>query len=304
MVCEDSNISRLDKLTICVPVYNEESVIASTLGCLKKDFPEADIIVVNDGSTDATGDIVNRIEGIHVIHHNRNMGYGASLKSAIRVAKTGVVAWFDGDGQHRTEDLKRVVKPVMDGTRDVVVGVRSIDSDVSLSRLLGKFALRIVAQLIARTQIPDLNCGLRAFKLDVIKRYLHLLPDGFSASSTSTILMIKRGYRVDYVNITTTKRIGQSKVRLFTDGFRTLQLLFRMLILFEAFYFFSFLSVIQFSFAFIYGLYIALRLKGGLPTLAAVVMISAVLTFLIGIVCDQITEIRKEKFEDVGNIER
>ena len=285
-------------LTICVPAFNEASIVAETLDGLKGQFPTAKIITVNDGSTDATAQMAEAIPGVTVINHSRNMGYGASLKTAMRAANTSVVAWYDGDGQHDPKDLKEIVKPVLEGEKDAVIGVRAAGSDVSPDRLPGKILLKWAAQMVVRGQVPDLNSGLRAFRSDVIRKYLHLLPNGFSASSTSTLLMMKRGYRLGYISIMTKQRTGTSTVRILRDGLETMQLIFRILILFESFRFFTLLGLVQFVPAAIYGLYMALRLKGGLPTLSATVMISGVLTFFMGVICDQIIELRKERFED------
>lgn len=288
----------MKELTICIPAFNEEKSIGDTLIELRKEFQEAEIIVVNDGSEDKTGEIAKSIPGIIVISHERNKGYGASLKTAIRSATGKIVAWYDADGQHRVEDLKKVVKPVFEGAVDMVIGIRKKGSDVKMDRVPGKLLLKIIAEIIVRDKVPDLNSGLRCFKLDIIKRYLHLLPDGFSASATSTLLMMKRGYRIGYEEIVSNKRTGVSTVRILMDGLKALQLLLRTLILFEAFAFFTILSLLQIIPGTIYGFYIAFVYSRGFPTFASTIIISGVLTFFMGIICDQITELRKEKFEE------
>ena len=149
---------------------------------------------------------------------------------------------------------------------------------------------------IARQRIPDLNSGLRCFRREVIERYLHLLPDGFSASTTSTLLMIKRGYRLDYVPIVTERRVGTSTVKI-SDGLATLHLMTRLMVLFDAFRFFTALSALQILPGLIYGLILAIDKGMGFPTFAAMLVISGVLTFLIGLVCDQIAAMRQERFE-------
>lgn len=287
----------MKELTICIPAYNEEEAIGNTLRELKEEFPESEIIVVSDGSSDRTEEVAKSVAGIKVLSHERNLGYGASLKTAMRNATGRFVVWYDADGQHRVEDLREVIRPVLEGKKDVVIGVRKKGSDKSLNRVPGKLILKWVAELIARDRVPDLNSGLRCFKLDVIRRYLHLLPDRFSASSTSTLLMMKRGYRIGYQEIVTQKRVGISTVKILKDGWNTIQLLVRILILFDAFGFFTFLSLLQVIPAAIYGFYMAVAFGRGFPTLASTVIISGVLTFFMGILCDQITELRKEKFE-------
>ena len=283
-------------LTVCIPAYNEAGAIEATLRQLRENFPDAQILVVDDGSSDGTGDIARGVEGVDVIAHVSNRGYGASVKTAIRHADRQAVAWYDSDGQHRPEDLIAVATPVLTGEKDAVVGARGEGSDVRVGRVPGKLLLKVVAQLIARQRIPDLNSGLRCFRKEVIDRYLHLLPDGFSASTTSTLLMIKRGYRFDYVPIVTDRRIGKSTVKL-SDGLATLHLMTRLMVLFDAFRFFLALSIIQILPGLIYGVILAIDKGLGFPTFAAMLVISGVLTFLIGLVCDQIAAMRQERFE-------
>ena len=283
-------------LTVCIPAYNEAGAIEATLRQLRENFPDAQILVVDDGSSDGTGDIARGVEGVDVIAHVSNRGYGASVKTAIRHADRQAVAWYDSDGQHRPQDLAAVATPVLSGEKDAVVGARGEGSDVRVGRVPGKMLLKVVAQLIARQRIPDLNSGLRCFRKEVIDRYLHLLPDGFSASTTSTLLMIKRGYRFDYVPIVTDRRIGKSTVK-HSDGLATLHLMTRLMVLFDAFRFFLALSIIQILPGLIYGVILAIDKGLGFPTFAAMLVISGVLTFLIGLVCDQIAAMRQERFE-------
>ncbi len=286
-----------EDVTVCIPAYNEADAIEPTLRELRAQFPQAEVIVVDDGSKDKTGQVAQGVPGVTVLTHSRNMGYGASIKTAVRHAHGKVVAWYDGDGQHRPRDLARVVRPVLSGQMDAVIGRRVRGSDVRPERVPGKFLLRIVAEAVARERIPDLNSGLRAFRREIIAQYLHLLPDGFSASTTSTLLMIKRGYRLGYKKIVTHQRVGSSTVRQLRDGLTTLHLITRILVLFEAFKFFTVLSALQVIPGMVYGLIITFRYGRGFPTFASTVVISGVLTFLIGLVCDQITALRQERFE-------
>jgi glycosyltransferase involved in cell wall biosynthesis len=288
----------MKQLSICIPAYNEEKAIGNTLRELVNSFPEAEIIVVDDCSNDKTGEISRSIHGIKVLSHKRNKGYGASLKTAMRNITGEVVAWYDADGQHRAEDLKKVVQPVLDGKKDVVIGIRDKDSDKNIDRIPGKLILKLISEIIVRERVPDLNSGLRCFKWEIIKKYLHLLPDGFSASSTSTILMMKRGHNIGYQKIVTRKREGKSNVKIIKDGWNTIKLLINLIVLFEAFGFFTILSLLQIIPGIIYGFCIAFLVKRGFPTLASTVIISGIITFFMGIVTDQITSLRKEKLED------
>ncbi len=170
-----------------------------------------------------------------IVHsHTRNRGYGAALKTGIRRAHRPVVAWYDADQQHTPNDLIRVALPVIRGERDAVIGVRGADSARQRNRVLGKLVLRYVARLVSGEYLTDLNSGLRCFRRNLILRYLHLLPDGFSASTTSTLLLLKRGYNVGEVRIRVRARVGKSTVKIFSDGLRTMQLILRIVVLFEA----------------------------------------------------------------------
>jgi len=208
---------------------------------------------------------------------------------------------MDGDGQHQIEDAKLVAERILGDDTDAVIGVRNEKSSIQHNRVLGKKVLNFIAQVIAVDKIPDLNSGLRAFRKSVILRYLHLLPDGFSASATSTLIMMKRRYNIGYVNIIAKSRVGNSTVKIYKDRFRTIRLLIRMLILFEAFYFFSLLSLLIIIASLVYGTYVAFNLNAGLSVLAATGLISGVMTFFMGLICDQIVAMRIERLEYTEN---
>jgi len=284
-------------VSICLPAYNEARAIAGVLEKLRNAFPEMEIIVVDDGSIDGTGEKARSINGVRVLSHERNSGYGAALKTAMRSATREVVAWYDADGQHCPEDLAAVIAPVLNDENDAVIGVRGSGSHRQISRMPGKLILKRVAELVAREPIPDLNSGLRAFRRDVILRYLHLLPNAFSASSTSTLLMMKRGYRIGYVPIQVRERIGQSTVKMLRDGGRTIHLMLRILMLFDAFLFFSLMAGGQFLVGLAYSAWAINRSGIGLPVLGAVVLISGILTFFMGLLCDQVAALRLERLE-------
>jgi glycosyltransferase involved in cell wall biosynthesis len=288
----------LKDLTVVIPAYNEEEGLENSLRELRSACPQAEIIVVDDGSSDRTGAVAAAVAGVRVLSHTRNRGYGAALKTGIRMATRRYIAWYDADGQHRPADLAAVAMPVLRGEKDVVIGVRGKESARVRDRAVGKAILKWVVRLVSREDIPDLNSGLRCFRRDVLVRYLHLFPDGFSASTTSTLMMLKRGYRVGYVPIVTGHRVGTSTVRIFSDGFMTLQLIMRIIVLFEAFKVFSLMGACLFVPGLIYGLAVALIRGEGFPTLAGTAVMAGLFTFFIGIVADQVVELRKERFED------
>ena len=286
---------KYSELTICVPAYNEAAGIKTALEGLKARFLDAEIVVVDDGSTDETFNLAKSVEGIVVLSHERNRGYGAALKTAIRYSKGEVIAWFDADGQHRPDDLEKIIQPVLEDKMDMVIGARGEGSEISIDRLPGKMLLKFVAELIVGESIPDLNSGLRCFKSEVIKRYLHLLPEGFSASTTSTLLMKKRGYRMEFINIIANKRVGKSSVNMVYDGLVTLGLIVRILVLFNALPFFSILGILQIFAGLLWGSWYLS--SGGFSVFASTLIISGMLTLFMGLICDQITELRKERLE-------
>ncbi|MCG3128945.1 MAG: Undecaprenyl-phosphate 4-deoxy-4-formamido-L-arabinose transferase [Phycisphaerae bacterium] len=287
----------LSELSVIIPAYNEHEGICDTLETLRRHCSAAEVIVIDDGSQDGTAELARRVEGVRVISHTRNRGYGAALKTGIRNSTRRYIAWYDADGQHRPSDLISVARAVADGPADVAIGVRGRESAVQRERRTGKKVLALVARLVSGEQIPDLNSGLRCFRREVILRYLHLLPDTFSASTTSTLMMMKRGYRIAYVPIVAQPRVGKSTVKIVSDGVRTLQLIVRIVVLFEAFKVFSALGAALFVPGLIYGLIVALINGQGFPTLAGTAVISGILTFFMGIVADQVAELRKERFE-------
>lgn len=286
------------ELTVIIPAFNEEAAIGESLRELRAAVPAAEILVIDDGSSDRTAEIARSIEGVRVLSHPRNQGYGASLKTAIRVSRRRFVVWYDADGQHRPEDLRNVVKPVLEGEKDVAIGVRGRDSVPQGDRAVGKWLLYQVAQMVSRERIPDLNSGLRCFPRELLALHLYLLPDGFSASSTSTLLMLKRGYRVGWIPIVSRPRVGHSSVRILRDGLRTLHLIVRIVVLFEAFRVFTALGFALMGPGLIYGISVALLHGQGFPTLAGTAVIAGLVTFFMGIVADQVVELRKERLED------
>ncbi len=284
------------EISILIPAYNEEAAVYPVLRELRERLPDAEIVVIDDGSKDGTAREVRREPSVRLLSHTENRGYGAALKTGMRQCRAPVVAWFDADGQHTIEDLVRLMEPVLKGELDANLGSREAGSDQVLARVPGKWLLRWVAQLIARRHVPDLNCGLRVFQTRVIRLYLHLLPDGFSASATSTLLMIRRGYRVRFTPIRSKARVGTSTVRL-RDGISTFALILRIMLLFGAFRLFTSLALLQMIPAVIYSIWVVLREGLGVPALGVVVFLSGCMTFFMGILSAQINEIRQELFE-------
>lgn len=283
----------LRSVTVVVPAFNEAGAIGKVVKDLVERYPEYEILVVDDGSADGTGGIAASA-GARVVRHHWNRGYGASLKTGCRKARGEVVVTFDGDGQHEPDDVQRLVDEI--GQHDMVVGTRTRDSHVPLLRRPGKFIMSAFANFLAGVKIPDVNSGLRAFRRDVILRYLHLMPTGFSFSTTSTFAMLKSGRPVKWVPIKAKKRIGTSSVSQVRHGLQALLLMLRLTTLFEPLKVFLPVSA---AFLLVAVGFLVANLAGGrnVPQTSVITSVSSVMVFLMGLVMDQVAALRREKHE-------
>jgi len=277
-------------LTIIIPVYNEEKSIAKVLKEISSlDFERSkEIIVVDDGSTDNTRAFIKDANS-KIIHHDFNKGYGASIKSGIRAASGDVIAVIDADGQHNPRDIIKLLKEL--NGYDMVVGARSRESHKVLWRQPGRMLIGWVAGSLSRTHIPDINSGLRIFKKDVVSKYLHLLPNGFSLSTTITVALLKDGYNINYVPIKVNKRQGKSTLRFF-DGFRVLLSIIRLIMIFSPLRIFipASLSVLM------VGGYLMVvdMINLNIQDITILVILAGMLIFFFGLIVDQIAHIRRE----------
>jgi glycosyltransferase involved in cell wall biosynthesis len=218
-------------VTVVIPAYNEEKTVAEVIRGVRQVFPEARILVIDDGSADATAQEA-RNEGADVISHPLNKGNGAAIKTALRNIPGGRVAVIDGDGQHDPGDLVRLLGELE--RYDLVVGARSFtNGDGAPLRNVGNILLRRLASFLAEQNVPDLTSGLRAFRHSVAVRFLHIYPNGYSFPSTSTLSFITAGYNVGFVPVRVRRRPAEteSKLRPFRDGFRFLMFMLRILTL-------------------------------------------------------------------------
>lgn len=277
------------KLSIVIPAFNEEQGIVDTLANLQREFPDDEIIVIDDGSTDETVRQVQRFKQVKLYKQPFNRGYGASLKVGMRLASGQYVAWFDADNEHRTEDLKSMLDQIESERLIAVLGRR--DRSQNLVRGVGKYVIRMIARILKINGGTDLNCGLRIFRRKIICQYLHLLPDGYSASLTSTVIMIERGYPFSFCDIKTNRRVGVSKV-VMSDGFEALMLLLRVITLFAPMRIFLRVSLALVVPGLLYGLGMAVFGGRGFPVLAALLINAGVVLGGIGLVADQISQMR------------
>jgi glycosyltransferase involved in cell wall biosynthesis len=216
--------------SLVIPAYNEQHGILPVLEHLQAILDAAEceyeLIVVNDGSTDRTGEILKTYPNIRLIEHNRNQGYGAALKTGIRHARYPLIAITDADGTYPNERLPDLVS--LAPNADMVVGAR-IGANVKYSTLrkIPKWFLVRFAQWLTRCRIPDLNSGMRVFHKPVVERFLNILPDTFSFTTSITVAMLMNNYVVHYEPIDYHPRVGKSKIKPIRDTLRFIQLIFR-----------------------------------------------------------------------------
>ena len=288
-------------ITILIPAYNVEASIGNVLEGLREWRDRAEIIVVSDGSTDRTPEIAERA-GVRVIRHRVNKGYGAALKAGIRAATGDIIVMMDADGEHNAAQIQRLIDAMNDN--DMVVGARGKDSYTPLIRRPGKWILSKVANYLAQTNIPDLNSGFRAFRKEVALRFLHILPNGFSFTTTLTLALFKEGHNTAYVPITTTPRVGTSTVNPIRDGINTLLLIIRIVALFDPIKVFLPTSITLFLLGVAYwigsGVFrYASQIEPAfhIPSGAVTAILASIIVFMFGILADQVSAIRREKYE-------
>jgi len=278
--------------TIIIPAYNEGEVLGRVLEEFGRPPGCREVIVVDDGSTDRTAEVA-RAHGARVVVQPYNKGYGAALKAGIEAAETEIVITCDGDGQHRLEDVLRVAAEA--GRYDMVVGMRGRDSRKDWLRAPGKAILGFFANILTHRRIPDLNSGLRSFRRSVILRYLHLMPPGFSFSTTSTIAMYRMGYSVHYVPIRVEQRVGRrSTVRFFEDGFRTFMLIVNLTVLFNPMRVFLPLAGLFLLGSLVYFILYCVTVRVHVTASMVLLFVTGVVTFCLGIICEQVSAIRRE----------
>lgn len=281
--------------SVVIPAFNEAAALARVLEELRAACPDAELIVIDDGSTDDTGRVAKEA-GATVLRHEVNKGYGAALKTGLARATHESVVFFDADGQHDSGHIPSMLARIEHA--DLVVGERRYYTRRSPLHSLGRLGLTRVVQFLTRFPLRDINCGLRAVRRSVILRYLSLLPDGFSFSTTSTVVFAKFGHRVEFLPVEVRRRIGKSSVRLVRDGYGTLLLVIRLIALFEPLRVFLPPAFGLMTLGLAYGLfkYATLPVFTGLSVGALSLFLTGLLVFFLGVVCDQIAALRLDRY--------
>lgn len=291
----------MTKLTVVLPAKNEAHSLDLVLPAIKQHVPDAEILVINDGSTDNTVEVCQR-NGVKVISHPYPKGNGAAIKSGARAASGEVLLFMDADGQHKPEDIPLLLERFHQGY-DMVVGSRQTGSQANRHRAVANDLFSRFASWMVKQPIEDLTSGFRIVRAHAFRRFLYLLPNGFSYPTTITMSFFRAGYNVAYVPIHTPRRIGgTSHVRPLHDGMRFLIIIIKVGTLFSPQRLFLPISGGFFLVGLCYYLY-TFMFEGRFTNMSALLFLSAIFTFLIGIVSEQISALHY-KDSDTGDNER
>lgn len=279
--------------SIVIPAFNEVAVVGALVSALRGGGAWHEIIVVDDGSSDGTAERASEA-GATVVRHPYNKGNGAAVKTGVRRATGEYVLIVDGDGQHRAADAARLVSRL--GEYDLVIGARSTGTQATRARMLGNAALNWLAGYLTGRSVPDLTSGFRGARRAHLREFLHLLPNGFSTPTTTTLAFIKAGYNVHFEPVEADTRVGRSKIRLARDGVRFLLIVLKIVTLFSPFRVFMPISLAAFFTGAGYAAW-TIATQSHITNSSVLLIMLAVIVFLVGLVSEQIAALRFESRE-------
>ncbi len=280
------------RLSIVIPARDEARGLKILLPALSEKFSAAEIIVVDDGSRDDSAELCRQYN-VDCIRHLYSKGNGAAIKAGCRHASREVILFMDADGQHAVEYINALLNEYEKGF-DLVIGARDKGSHAGCGRLLANTAYNKLASYMVNRPVPDLTSGFRIAAREKFMQFLHLYPNGFSCPTTSTMAFYRSGYTVGFCPITAHKRLGKSHIRPLKDGIRFLLILFKIGTLFSPLKIFVPFSGLTFLVGVSYYAYTFL-LWGRFTNMSAILFLSSILIFLIGLVSEQITMLLYQK---------
>ena len=279
-------------LSIVIPAKNEAATIGTVVTTARDSFPDAEIIVVDDGSTDDTVDVA-RAAGAILVQHPESLGNGAAVKTGARTATGDIIALMDGDGQHDPNELGPLLEKLDQGYH-MAVGARDTGSHANMGRLFANGLYNGIASLLTGRRIPDLTSGFRAARANLFKEFLYLLPNGFSYPTTITMAFFRSGYPVCYVPINAARRVGKSHIRPIRDGVRFMAIIFKVATLYSPLKIFLPISALFFMTGVGYYVYTYVTV-GRFTNMSMLIISAAVIMFLIGLISEQITALTYRK---------
>ena len=282
------------QVSVVLPARNESAPIRDVVMRIRALLPEAEIIVVDDGSNDGTGEAAAKA-GARVVRHPYSRGNGAAIKGGARAATGEVIVFMDADGQHDPADIPALLTRLDEGY-DMVVGARQAGSQASLGRGIANRFYNRLASYMTGHKIEDLTSGFRAVRAEKFREFLYLLPNGFSYPTTSTMAFFRAGYSVAYEPIHAARRIGKSHIRPLHDGLRFLLIIFKIGTLYSPLKLFAPLALTMFLLA--TGWYGHTLLEyGRFTNMSALLYTGSVVTFMMGLISEQITALMYKERE-------
>ncbi len=285
--------NRAALVTVLIPAYNEEQSIGDTVRRVQALYPDFDVLVIDDGSTDNTMQVAMDA-GASVWPHPYNIGNGAAIKTGLRIARSEWIVMMDADGQHSPEDIAKLLE--FKDQYDMVVGARNRDSQTSLHRDIANNFYNFFASYVTKFKIKDLTSGFRLMKVSTVRQYIYLLPNTFSYPSTLTMAYLRSGRSVKYVPVKTESRVGKSKIKLVEDGIRFFLIITKIATLFSPLRVFLPISFSLFLTGIGYYLYTFFS-SGRFTNMSALLFNSSIIVFMIGLVAEQISQMRYDKIE-------
>jgi len=274
------------KLSVIIPAKNEAPAIGRVVEAALERFPDAELIVVDDGSSDDTAAIAEQA-GARVLSHPASLGNGAAVKAGARAARGDVLVFLDADGQHDPADIPRLLERLDHGYA-MAVGARSHGSHANAARLAANGVYNVIASAMTGHRIPDLTSGFRAVRAERFRKFLYLLPNGFSYPTTITMAFLRAGFPVDFVPIQASKREGKSHIRPLRDGLRFLLIIFKIATLYSPLKLFLPASAVFFATGVSYYGYTYLT-QARFTNMSLLLLSASVIIFLIGLISEQIT---------------
>lgn len=269
-----------------LPAKNESSAIGQTIAQIQQLQLAHEIIVVNDGSTDQTKQVVENA-GAKIISHPYSKGNGAAIKTGARSATGDIIVFMDADGQHDPQDIPKLLEKINQGY-DLVVGARQKGSQASVGRGIANTLYNNLATYMTEQKVEDLTSGFRAVRAEKFREFLYLLPNGFSYPTTSTMAFFRAGYSVTYVPIHAAKRIGKSHIQPLKDGVRFFLIIFKIATLFSPLKMFLPIAVVLFLMATGWYGYTLFELHR-FTNMSALLYTGSIMIFLMGLISEQIT---------------